>query len=419
MKITESNLNSKELFNEIFLSYDNFRETKLGSEFITHSELISILEQLQKENLFKIETLGKSVEGREIFSVTFGTGRTKILAWSQMHGDEPTATAALFDLINFFASNNSFTKFRNDLLNEITFHFVPMVNPDGAEKFKRENAFNIDLNRDAQRLESYESKILWDYSEKIQPDFGFNLHDQNSYYTAGRSGKHSTISLLAPPLDHVKSINYTREKSMQVICKINDALSQFIPGQIARYNDDHEPRAFGDNFTKNGISSILIEAGYHKNDFKKEFVRKLNFVALLSAFRSISEKDFEKVDYTKYFSVPENEQLLFDLLLRNLTLFFNGKSFKIDVGINRKKCMNLESKKFFYKGTIAELGDLSIYNGIEEYDMTGFKIESSNMLTVDESADFNLTGKSELKIINGSFLNYDNIKTILNGKTIG
>ncbi|MHB9040859.1 MAG: M14 family zinc carboxypeptidase [Melioribacteraceae bacterium] len=412
-------MNSKELFNEIFLGYDNFRETKLGSEFITHSELISILEQLQKENLFKIETLGKSVEGREIFSVTFGTGRTKILAWSQMHGDEPTATAALFDLINFFASNNSFTKFRNDLLNEITFHFVPMVNPDGAEKFKRENAFNIDLNRDAQRLESYESKILWDYSEKIQPDFGFNLHDQNSYYTAGRSGKHSTISLLAPPLDHVKSINYTREKSMQVICKINDALSQFIPGQIARYNDDHEPRAFGDNFTKNGISSILIEAGYHKNDFKKEFVRKLNFVALLSAFRSISEKDFEKVDYTKYFSVPENEQLLFDLLLRNLTLFFNGKSFKIDVGINRKKCMNLESKKFFYKGTIAELGDLSIYNGIEEYDMTGFKIESSNMLTVDESADFNLTGKSELKIINGSFLNYDNIKTILNGKTIG
>lgn len=412
-------MNSKELINEIYLSYDNFREAKLDSEFITHSELIPILDNLQKTKFFRIETLGKSVEGREIFSVTFGTGRTKILAWSQMHGDEPTATAALFDILNFFASNNSLVKFRESLLNEITFHFVPMVNPDGAEKFKRENAFNIDLNRDAQRLESYESKILWDYSEKIQPDFGFNLHDQNSYYTAGRSGKHSTISLLAPPLDHVKSINYTREKSMQVICKINDALSNFIPGQIARYKDDHEPRAFGDNFTKNGISSILIESGYHKSDLKKEFVRKLNFVALLSAFLSISEKDFEKVDYTKYFSIPENEQLLFDLLLRNLTLIFNGKSFKIDVGINRKKCMDLESKKFFNKGTIAELGDLSIYNGIEEYDMTGFKIESSNMLAVDESADLNLTGKAELKIVNGSFLNSDSIKTILNGIVIG
>ncbi len=419
MKITERNLNSKELFNEIFLSHDNFRETKLGSELITYSELIPIIERLRKTNFFQIETLGKSVEGREIFTILFGRGKTNILAWSQMHGDEPTATAALFDLINFFSLDNSFAKFKDDLLNEITFHFVPMVNPDGAEKYQRENAFNIDLNRDALRLESYESKILWDYAEKIQPDFGFNLHDQNSYYTAGRTNKYSTISLLAPPIDHVKSINYTREKSMQVICKINDVLSNFIPGQIARYNDDYEPRAFGDNFTKNGISSILIESGYHKSDLKKEFVRKLNFVALLSAFHSISEKDFEKVDYTKYFSIPENEQLLFDLLLRNLTLTYNGNSFKIDIGINRKKCLDLDSKKLFFKGTIAELGDLSIYNGIEEYNMNGFKIEFAKMLAVDESADFNLTGKAELKIVNGSFGDSDSIKSILNGIAIG
>ncbi len=419
MKITERNLNSKELFNEIFLSHDNFRETKLGSELMTYSELIPIIERLRKTNFFQIETLGKSVEGREIFTILFGRGKTNILAWSQMHGDEPTATAALFDLINFFSLDNSFAKFKDDLLNEITFHFVPMVNPDGAEKYQRENAFNIDLNRDALRLESYESKILWDYAEKIQPDFGFNLHDQNSYYTAGRTNKYSTISLLAPPIDHVKSINYTREKSMQVICKINDVLSNFIPGQIARYNDDYEPRAFGDNFTKNGISSILIESGYHKSDLKKEFVRKLNFVALLSAFHSISEKDFEKVDYTKYFSIPENEQLLFDLLLRNLTLTYNGNSFKIDIGINRKKCLDLDSKKLFFKGTIAELGDLSIYNGIEEYNMNGFKIEFAKMLAVDESANFNLTGKAELKIVNGSFGDSDSIKSILNGIAIG
>ncbi|MCX6170373.1 MAG: M14 family zinc carboxypeptidase [Ignavibacteriales bacterium] len=412
-------MNSKELFNEIFSDYDNFRELKLGSEFITHSELKQVLEQLKNINFFKIELLGKSVEEREIFSISFGTGKTNILAWSQMHGDEPTATAALFDILNFFASNNSFVKFRDSLLNEVTFHFVPMVNPDGAEIFKRENAFNIDLNRDALRLESYESKILWDYAAKIQPDFGFNLHDQNSYYTAGRTRKYSTISMLAPPIDHVKSINYTREKSMQVICRINETLSYFIPGQIARYNDDHEPRAFGDNFTRNGISSILIESGYHKNDLKKEFVRKLNFIALLSAFHSISEKDFEKIDYTKYYSIPENEELLFDLLLRNLTLDCNGNSFKIDIGINRKKYLDLESKKFLFKGTIAELGDLSIYNGIEEYDMTGFKFESSNWLAVDDPADLNLTGKAELKIINGSFSDSDYINTVLNEIAIG
>lgn len=369
--------------------------------------------------MFQIENLGKSVEGRDLFSISFGVGKRKILAWSQMHGDEPTATAAMFDLINFFSSDDLFNKIRRSLLDNITFHFIPIVNPDGAEIFQRENAFNIDLNRDALRLESYESKILWDYAMKLEPDFGFNLHDQNSYYTAGRRNSHSTISLLAPPTDHVKSINYTREKSMQVIVNIYETLNNFIPGQIARYNDDYEPRAFGDNFAKNGISSILIESGFQKADSNKEFVRKMNFVALLSAFKSISDKDFEKEDYTKYFSIPENEELLFDLLLRNITLTHLEKKFKIDIGINRKKCWDIKTQKFFYKGTIVELGDLSLFHGIEEYDMTGYKISSAYKLAVDEAADLILEGNFSLKIENGFFSDSGKIKSILNGLTIG
>ena len=406
-------------FNQLFTDYEIFRENTLNCQRIIQSDVAKLLERIAMNKSFHVAELGKSVEERKIFSVSFGVGKTKILAWSQMHGDEPTATAALFDLINFFSSDDSFNKFRNELLNKITFHFVPMVNPDGAELFQRENAFNIDLNRDALRLESDESKILWDYAEKIQPDFGFNLHDQNSYYTAGRTNKHSTISLLAPPTDHVKSINYTREKSMQVILKIYDALNNFIPGQIARYNDDYEPRAFGDNFTKKGISSILIESGFQKDDPNKEFVRKLNFVALLSAFKSISDKDFEKADYTKYFSIPENEQLLFDLLLRNITLTYNGKKFKIDIGVNRKKCWDTKTQNFFYKGTITELGDLSIFHGIEEYDMNGYQVSSKQKLAVDESADFILEGNFLLKIKNGFFTDSDRIKSILNELAIG
>jgi len=352
---------------------------------------------MQTKNIFRVETLGESIDGKEIFSVVFGEGETKILAWSQMHGDEPTATAALFDLFNFFSSKDQYDDLRKAFLKKITFYFIPMVNPDGAEMFTRENAFNVDLNRDALRLQSYESKILWDYAEKIEPEFGFNLHDQNSYYTAGRSSYASAISLLAPPMNHVKSINYIREKSMQVICRINEALSLFIPQNIARYKDDYEPRAFGDNFTKNGISIILIESGYYKNDFKKDFVRKLNFIALLSAFNSIAEKDYENIDHKKYFDIPENEELLFDLLLRNLTLNYNGRNFKIDIGINREKKRNKESQSFYYKSKIADLGDLSIFYGIEEHDLIGYQVIPENKLSVDEPADLKIFYNSQLK----------------------
>lgn len=406
-------------FNQLFEGYGSFRENSLSSGRIIQHDTAKLIEQIAANKLFRIDLLGTSVEKRPIHSISFGSGKTKIFAWSQMHGDEATATAALFDLLNFFASDDSFNEFRRQLLDNITFHFMPVVNPDGAELFQRENAFNIDINRDALRLESDESKILWDYANKIEPDFGFNLHDQNSYYTAGRTNNYSTISLLAPPTDYVKSINYTREKSMQVILSIYDTLSNFIPGQIARYNDDHEPRAFGDNFTKAGISSILIESGFQKDDPDKEFVRKLNFIALLSAFISIAEREFEKKDYTKYFTIPENEQLLFDLLLRNVILLHAGRKFKIDIGINRKKCWDPAAQNFYYKATIAELGDLSIFHGIEEYDFNGFQVVSASKLAMDEPAEFILKENIELKVENGFFTELERIKSILNERAIG
>lgn len=390
-------MNSNKLFTLLFKDYDNYREKKLNSDFISHSQLTELIRGIQTKNIFRTDKLGESLDGKEIFSVACGSGETKILAWSQMHGDEPTATAALFDLFNFFFSKDQFDDLRKTLLKKITFHFIPMLNPDGAETFTRENAFNIDLNRDALRLQSYESKILWDYAEKIEPEFGFNLHDQNSYYTAGRLNNASAISLLAPTMNHVKSINYIREKSMQVICRINEALSQFIPQNIARYKDDFEPRAFGDNFTKKGISTILIESGFYKNDVKKDFVRKLNFVALLSGFNSIAEKDYENVDHKKYFDIPENEELLFDLLLRNLTLNYNGRNFKVDIGINREKKRNKESQSFYFKSKIADLGDLSIFYGIEEHDLAGYQVIPDNKLSIDEPADLKIFFNGQLK----------------------
>ncbi len=404
-------MNSIRLYKNLFDQYEKYRETTLNSDIVKHSEITQKLDNLKQKNNFKISQLGKSVEGREIFSVEFGQGKTKILAWSQMHGDEPTATAALFDIISFFSTDDSFNDFRSFALNKINFHFIPMLNPDGAEKYKRGNAFNIDINRDALRKVSFESKILWNYAEKLQPDFGFNLHDQNSYYTVGRTNNPAAISLLAPPINHVKSIDYTREQSMQVIYKIFEALSIFVPDNIARYSDEHEPRSFGDNFVKNKISSILIESGFYKNDKSKNFVRKLNFIAMLAAFDTISQINFTKIDYTKYFNIPENQQLLFDLLLRNLSFKCEGNNFTIDIGIKREKMLDKNEKTFNYKSKIAEIGDLSIYYGIEEFDLKGYEINLPTPLCVEDAADFKIlkNGIMEFEILNG-FINAKEVK---------
>jgi len=402
----EKNLNSIDILKSLFNSYESYKEKQLNPAFVKYAELQNLIKQLNDKKVFQVSQLGESVERREIYSISLGSGKIKVLSWSQMHGDEPTATAAIFDLLKFFAQSDEYDNFRNNLLNKITFHFIPMLNPDGAERFQRENAFNIDLNRDALRLQSPESKILWNYAEKLEPEFGFNLHDQSCYYTAGRTENNASISLLAPAMDRVKSINYTRERSMQVITEIYNTLSQYIPGNIARYSDEFEDRAFGDNLTRSGISTILIESGYFKDDVNKDFIRKLNFTALLTAFNSIAEWSYEKIDYTKYFLIPENAERLFDLLLKNVTIKCNG-SYIVDIGIKREKIRNEITNEFYYISKIDQIGDLSVFNGIEELDMNGYEIRSKQKIAADEEATFQLYKDDILNqsVINGFIVN--------------
>ena len=92
--------------------------------------------------------LGTSVEGRAIHHLTVGRGAKAVLLWSQMHGDEPTATSALFDLCQWLVTHRQEPVVAR-LLDSLTLHIVPMLNPDGAERFQRRNAQGIDINRDA------------------------------------------------------------------------------------------------------------------------------------------------------------------------------------------------------------------------------------------------------------------------------
>ncbi len=48
---------------------------------------------------------------------------------------------------------------------------------------------------------------------------------------------------------------------MLVIADMYQTCQSFLPQQIGLFDDEYEPRAFGDNFQAAGTSTILIEAG--------------------------------------------------------------------------------------------------------------------------------------------------------------
>ncbi len=48
---------------------------------------------------------------------------------------------------------------------------------------------------------------------ELLPDWGFNLHDQNPYYTAGNTNNPATLSFLSPAYNLEKGINEKRKQS--------------------------------------------------------------------------------------------------------------------------------------------------------------------------------------------------------------
>ncbi|MCW8813203.1 MAG: hypothetical protein OQK65_06665, partial [Chlorobium sp.] len=237
------------------------------------------------------------------------------------------------------------------------------------------NIFEIDLNRDVLRQQTPEAKILKEVFNSLKADFGFNLHDQGRNYSAGNSINPASISFLAPAPDYEKSLTQPRENAMKLIGDMVNILNEFIPGHIAKYSDDYEPRAFGDNFTKWGTSVILLESGGWRGDREKQFLRKINYVALLSALNSITSGSFANQDLSVYESIPKNEEFMMDVILRNLKEIRDGIEFSVDIGINFEEINTNGAKDLYLKSAIEDIGDLSVFSGYEDIDLSGFTIE--------------------------------------------
>ncbi len=354
-------------------AYENFKEPTIKTRRFKHADIVPLIQKLKAP--FKVGKAGQSIEGRDIYRVSIGSGATQVLLWSQMHGDESTATMAIMDIFNFFSVNgDEFDELRQKLQRELTITFIPMLNPDGAERFTRRNALGIDLNRDALRLQCPESQTLKKVRDELDADWGFNLHDQSRYYSAGLHPNTATISMLAPAYNYEKDINEVRGNAMKMIGILNGIFQEYIPGKVGRYDDAHEPRAFGDNIQKWGTSTILIECGGLENDSEKQYIRQLNFVALLSALDVIASRTYEQASMDAYEQIPFNGgNNFFDLIVREAEVEKRGKWYTVDIGFRRNEVEFNDKRNYYYKASIAEFGDMSIFFGYHEINASGYR----------------------------------------------
>ncbi len=359
------------------LLYPKNLENNLKGRRILFDDINPLLQNLSSK--FEKDILGYSENNIPIYKISIGTGKIKILVWSQMHGNESTGTKALFDLFNFLENDNAeLSEIITSILTNCTIQFIPLLNPDGAIKFTRENANNIDLNRDAVDRKAVESRLLRSVLDEFNPKFCFNLHDQRSIFNVEDTPNPATISFLAPSVDEERTVTKGRIETMSVIVAMNNLLQQIIPNQIGRYTDEFYPTATGDNFQKLGHNTILIEAGHYKDDYQREITRKYNFYALLQGFYFIAtERNF--VDYKTYYEISNNDSKFLDIIYKNIKITKNNRNKIVDIGIQLKfKVIANKLVMYKYVEKVGDLSDYYSYNYINAENLDIKELELSN-----------------------------------------
>ncbi|NBL65208.1 peptidase M14 [Flavobacterium sp. NST-5] len=376
---------------EYFVRY---KEQKIVGRYVSLQHLQPFLEQFSRYKNVSIQ--GISVEKKPIFLYQKGKGRIKILIWSQMHGNESTTTKAVIDLINFLESGEpEAIRF----LKRFSFYIFPMLNPDGAEKYTRVNANQIDLNRDFQNLTQPESQLLRSYFDQINPDFCFNLHDQRTIFGVEDSGKPATVSFLAPSFNENRDVNEVRKKAMSVIIAMNHTLQKYIPGQVGRFDDSFNINCVGDTFQHLKTPTILFEAGHFPNDYERETTRKYIFFSLISGLRFIYENDIVDNKIDNYFKIPQNKANFYDLIYKKIKIYYDGKQIISNFALQFEEQLHYDKIEFVSK--IIDIGELAGKFGHFEFNAEGEDVffEGENSIEIGKIGNFNIGKK--VKIVNG------------------
>ena len=110
------------------------------NRFYDYDQIAKLLHELvdAHSDLLTIESIGQSEQGREMWLVTMNNPTTgpdteKPAMWidGNVHGNEIQATETVLYSIWYLAESYGKVKALTELVDRVTFYFVPMVNPDG------------------------------------------------------------------------------------------------------------------------------------------------------------------------------------------------------------------------------------------------------------------------------------------------
>jgi hypothetical protein len=133
--------------------------------FVNHAQLSRTLASIERstKGVVDVDVVGRSNQGREIYTARVGEGDTVVFVESQIHGNENHGTEALLDLLRQWGGS---TPEAAALREAVTIVAIPRLNVDGGERDTRQNAMTwSDVVADFPQLAG--SQPAWNYNSRV------------------------------------------------------------------------------------------------------------------------------------------------------------------------------------------------------------------------------------------------------------
>jgi hypothetical protein len=214
----------------------------------------------QYPNIAKLETYGKSGEGRSIYALKLSSGgknKAQILITGATHGDELITTEMLFILTNELLKAYGKDQRLTNMINGRDIYIVPVVSPDSFEE-RRRYVNRIDPNRAFPRPDGKPSEgsvdvinSLISFTDKIK----FN----------GILDLHAYGKLVMYPWSYTKVEPASSDLSrFQELASKMAKVNKYKTGQISRVLYEAEGSSGDYFYWKNGTISMAVEIGREK-----------------------------------------------------------------------------------------------------------------------------------------------------------
>jgi len=172
------------LFSTQLLAQPTPLEKNKYEKLTSYDELTEFIYQLDESSqLLKVDIIGKSVEGRNLYALKFSnsifgedTSKIKVLIFAQQHGNEQSGKeGSLLLARELIRPDNKY------LFDKIDLALIPQMNPDGSEINVRRNANGADLNRNHLILTEPETIALHRLFNKYLFEATMDVHEYYPY----------------------------------------------------------------------------------------------------------------------------------------------------------------------------------------------------------------------------------------------